>query len=127
MRLRLSRSENSLGGNHIQEETVLAHKRVVQNNLHHLLGRDTRFLSLHAESPLGVGLGALEAKGVIGHGAVGGRDRLGGLESKFTDGRIAVADVVEGVVVSSRLRPVQCHLGLLKIVYIVVRMKTYVE
>jgi hypothetical protein len=84
---------NVLGNRDVQEEAILVDKRIIQNNLQHLLGRDTSLGGSVLESPLGVGLGTLESDGAIGDGAVGGRDGQRRLEAEFADGRVAVADV----------------------------------
>lgn len=63
---------NVWGDRDVQEEAILVDKRIIQNDLQHLVGRDTSLGGSVLECPLGVGLGTLEPDGAIGDGAVGG-------------------------------------------------------
>lgn len=96
---------NVLGDRDVQEETIVVDKRIIQNTLQHLLGRDTSLSGSVLESPVGVGLGTLESDGAIGDGAVGGRDGQRRLEAEFADGRVAVADVLESADTLGLLHP----------------------
>lgn len=87
----------------IEEKTIFIHGGIVKNDLHHVLGGETSLVSQCLDSPLGVGLRALETNRAIVDIAIGVDDDGWWLKAKLVDGSLGIANVVEDVVISSVL------------------------